>query len=335
MRQFVQSSIRSYWNGKRHGLFDTSKDSEYGQDNIFTAENLRSELAKGYSFVHVVTHGSQTQWLMQDKKFYDNSYAESQCNYGHTILTTFACLSNAFDYYSDPCLSESLIRNQNDKIVAFFGSSRESWGSTSLAYFKEFYKVLFSSDLLTKNFSKVVSMSKMNLTPYVTKHKFDSFRWQQFSFNPIGDPEMPVFISKPSSFQNVNIAVDESGIMLRTGIENCRIAITDQLYLSGAKLISVSDNTDSIHLNGIPSLFNVCVTKQNYISYCKRIYYSHDRKINNKLLVNSDIAQFGPNSSEENGVELGDNADVSISAAEIIFHSNFKASQESILNIKF
>ncbi|MDE5646108.1 MAG: hypothetical protein K2I45_10785, partial [Muribaculaceae bacterium] len=166
--------IQPYWNGKRFKFYDTATDFADGENYNLTNLNLANQLSDGYDFVDIITHGGQTVWSMEAGSSYSSSHGKKQTNIGSTIVTTMSCNTNAFDTSvypgkSDPCLSESLIRNPLSGVIAYLGCSRYGWGYSgndqtggssqlgpSLQYESKFYKHLFNRDYENLNFGMLV-----------------------------------------------------------------------------------------------------------------------------------------------------------------------------------
>jgi len=295
--------IKPYWSGERHLLFDTNTSFAGGRDYQMNAKHLSERLSSGYSFVSILTHGYSTSWSLHEPIFYNpqmhemikgesssynNSTAMAQSNPVSTIVTTIACHTNAFDTYrhsswsgynTDPCLSECLIRNPNSGVVAYFGSSRESWGNgfdrhalgNSLQYEALFYQYLFSDELTDKNFGRIAAaakrakVSEAMINPYDSvKHKYtdvNTYRWLQYSLNPIGDPEMPIFTETPKKFDSLTVTVRNDTVEVSTGVAGSKVCIKglSRLYYR------VGYSSGTVKFKGVPEQFSVCVTKQNYI----------------------------------------------------------------------
>jgi hypothetical protein len=268
--------IEPYWNGHRDRFYDTFTDYDGGADYNFTAKNLKEKMSLGYSFMDVITHGNQTSWSMEGTGAYYSSYGKSQTNSSMTIITTMACSTNAFDSStggtSDPCLSESLIRNGESGVIAYLGCSRYGWGyygarlGVSLQYESQFYKNLFSQSFEEKNFGLIVAISKYAMVSF--SNSYNASRWVQFGLNPIGDPEMPIFTTTPLSFDDLIVKNESDGISISTKVSGCRICAMSSKD-NGNSYYKVFDNVDSIFLSEIPEECSICITKQNYIP---RIY---------------------------------------------------------------
>jgi len=295
--------ISPYWNGVRYKFYDTYTDFPEGADYNLISENLKQQLSKGYSFMDMATHGSQTFWSLESGDSYRSSHGNLQTNASATIITTMACLTNAFDSSTsggrqDPCLSESLIRNPSSGVVAYLGCSRYGWGYSggtrslgpSLQYESHFYKNLFSSALKEKNYGIVVAASKAAMV--AQSSKYGAERWVQFGLNPIGDPEMPVFVSAPNMFNNVKINFTGNSTTINTGIPDCRICIMSAND-HGNSYYRVYENSQSLVLTDLPVNCSICITKQGYVPKQYSLCIIQNETLTGTNIYSNDIVMFG------------------------------------------
>lgn len=250
----------------------------------FIGRLFKTELQKGYQFAEVISHGQPKGWTFDDNVLWFNAQSASEFeNSGHTLLTTIACETNAFDqnekYRADPCLSEGFFRNPKSGIIGYLGSSREGWHintlDLSMAYEVDFYKRLLYNDgsirPLEKNFGLLVNLMKhslMSLTeidPYSTdpnRNKFvEEYRWLHLSINALGDPETPIYNTVPR--ENLSASISQSplgNLQVNTGIDDARVCVSSS---DGGDFYEIQTGKDLIFKTGAGE-FDVWVTKQNY-----------------------------------------------------------------------
>lgn len=271
-----QKYIQNNWNNAERKMFyDTGTSFEGGADYHFRVYHIQEQFARGYSFFHVETHGDFDWWKMEWRSdsipklqlyLVDDALAIS--NPRNTIVTTCACKSNGFSTLPT-CLSEAFMRNHNSGIIAYYGCSESGWyvrdsitEGPSNKYIGMFYK-----KLLTQNqhqLGRAVYDSKMG---YISCcHGDGSMRWLMFGMNILCDPEMPVYLSKPQVFDNVDISVSGNSLSVTTGLQNCKICVSSKDD-SGESFFEVADSVNC-HQFIIPlGTYNVCITKQGYIPY--------------------------------------------------------------------
>lgn len=227
--------INGKWNSDRVRLYDTYTDFPDGADYDFTRDHLQLELAKGYTFAHIETHGWYDFMQMEAGSNYNFNFSSNLQNSGYTNILTTACNTNAFDM--DNCLSKGFICNANSGILSYYGSSREGYNPTSSELHGTFFDKLLADPFHC--FGKAAILAKQGSRPGSTE------RWLEMAINPIGDPEMPIYLTRPQKLPPFTY--------------------------------SYTDTTLTINDDG--NVWNVCVTSadDNGASYCvrKNTYVNH------------------------------------------------------------
>lgn len=276
------NDIAPYYSGTRDILYDTNSSFAGGASYNLTRSNLQEQLANGYSFIDMNTHGNQTGWSMESGVNYTASDASALSSTSPSIITTMACHTNAFDsipdnnvdMLQDPCLSEAFIRNPNSGVLSYYGCSRESWGYTSShnlgsseQFDSKFYNTLLSPNVnVPTSFATVATISKLRLA--ASLYTYGSMRWMYFGLNPVGDSEMPIYLNTPILFTDPTINRLESSISVNTGIPGCRICVMS-IDDMGQTYYKVVNNTQHAVFDNVGSSVNisVCITKENYVPY--------------------------------------------------------------------
>ena len=246
-----------------------------------------SEIDRGYNIIFERSHGNEDKWMLVDTESavgnYTVQHGAGQANTKGTVIVTSACITNAFArigemFNTDPCLSESLLRNSNGGALAYFGSS--SFGfvhpTSNNLYYSDLINAHFFSNLYVPKtdeseycFGAVATSAK---TDFIEEVATDAiYRWLMFSINSMGDPEMQVYTDTPKKFSRLvsqfpatyikpEILVGTNSIMVSSTAPGCRIVISDennQRY--------VFNNTSIAQLANIPSgTYSVSITKHNY-----------------------------------------------------------------------
>lgn len=292
--------INPQWNGTRFSFYDTYTDNPAGASYDVTAENVAKELSNGYAFMQMNTHGGQTSWTTERGPYYRSSDGLLQDNIGQTVITTIACHTNAFDAPesdtgTNPCLSESLIRNPDSGVVGYLGCSREGWGKfklndlgASMKYEATFYKNLFASE--DTHFGEVTSKAKVDNIAVSQVDK--AYRWVQLGLNPIGDPEMPLFIDTPKEFGSIDISKTGNAVMIDTGVSDCRICVMSSSD-SGKKYYKVYDNIRTISLSDLPTRCSICVCKPGYIPKCISLCILQNQTLTTSQTYDYDVVLVG------------------------------------------
>lgn len=262
------------WGGARTRFYDTYTDMSNDGSYEFSNSNLQNELSKGYTFVDVKTHGGMDSWQMERHyvaDLYNSNYADSLQNSGYTIITTTACLTNAFDG-SHVSLSQSFMKNPQSGVLAYWGTSRENWYREKYIYelssCDEFDGLTYRK-LLEDKYHRM-GMATLNvkaeMMSQVSTHYYTPIRKIWMGLNLIGDPEMPVYLSKPQYFSNVDIQFVNDSIYVNAGTDNFDICFINQDDSTEYYIARDIPNSAAVfkRLNGV---FDVCITKPGYVPY--------------------------------------------------------------------
>lgn len=293
--------IKPYWDGKRVRFYDTATDFPEGADYNLNKDNLKYQMSLGYSFMDMMTHGLQTRWFVENGWSYYIDEGMSQNNCGSTIITTTACSTNAFDTSDeggslDPCLSESLIRNPSSGIVAYLGCSRENWFNplscnlgADFKYESSFYEKLFSNNSGFKNYGRIVAMAKEKQIGDSSKNGTE--RWVQFGLNPIGDPEMPIYISAPKHFDRIESMYSSGPVTIDVNhyeYNMCAMSADDD----GASYYKVDYCGHEIPLTDLPVNSIISITSQGYIPDIYRVCLIQGETISDNKVYDCDIVKI-------------------------------------------
>ena len=269
--RLYEEYVSPYWNGTFTGLYDTGNTWE------INASSIKSFLEKGYGFVSVSSHGFDNRWSLGDSKFFTTSdvgniYTQKL----GTIITTTACHTNAFDKgsYGNYCLSQMFLAKYNSGVVAYLGCSREGWHyrdnykGASWDYDNAFYKYLFSNPQENKSFGRIVTLAKMSMLGECYNRfgniTHSTHKWIQLGLNPMGDPEMPIYVDVPKEFTGVKISKNSLCYMIIPGVDDCTICVTG--INNGKKVQKIYRNCSmcTISHGQFPANPVICITKQNY-----------------------------------------------------------------------
>ena len=347
--EFVyENGVLPYWNGSFFELFDTYSDHPNGANYDATEEHFQEEFEKGYIFIDEFSHGWANKWgFLENWSQYKIDKAESLVNNSYSTITTIACYTNAFDKNSNnfpgetdsymTCLSESFIRNPTSGIIAYFGSSREGWTSTSYYFDRKFYESLLSSS--NKQFGRASMMAKNAYTGLIPTTGYNTYRWLIMTLNPIGDPEMPIFTDTPQNFTNINVNYSSGNLSVSTGIPNCSICVSS-VSDNGENYYELSDSTNSANFSGVFEDCYLCITKQGYVPYIARVgntVYLQNEDIVRNLSIFSTSTHVGSNvnnSMTQGPVSIHNGKTTNISTGSIYIQNNFEIKLGAELDIQ-
>ena len=338
--KFYTDYIAPYWPGDKVSFYDTGTDFPGGASYDFNPQNIQKELSKGYTFVNVDTHGSPTTWSTEGPS-YSVSYADTLHNKNHTIIITTACLTNAFD--STPkCLSEAFVRNQESGIVSYFGCSRQGWYNdskynygTSSKVNAELYKIMFGGS--EKRFGEIVKQTKENIMPHCSNYT-TPYRWLLFGLNPIGDPEMPIFIDTPQKFTNVTVSFANGTLTVISGVSDCKICVASADDM-GDSYYAVRNGMSATFTN-LTDEYSICITKTGYVPYvakCGNTVYMQNESINGdyEVFSNQTIAGSNVTTNKPSGpVEINKGNTIIKSTNGVTINDSFEVKNGASIEIR-
>lgn len=299
--------IRNYWsNGVATRFYDTFTDFPEAEAYDVNDVNMQNQLTNKYYFVNMDSHGDFHCWSMENGGPYFKSKVQLLQNDNPMIITTSACNTNGFDaltnkYKREPCLSEAFIRNDNCNVIAYLGGSRYGLGITaaiaeelgaSMELNAYFYNELFSGT--ETNFAKLVAGAKIRLG-----YSKRSERWVQYSVNPIGDAEMPIYTATPQFFNDIVCTWDGTNIMVDTRTSDCTITISG-ISNDGEEYFCTFKNEQSALFSGFENgIYTLCVTKHNYKPFIAKVSigdeYVQNETINDDRLYVGNTLHIGAN----------------------------------------
>lgn len=128
-------------------------------------------------------------------------------------------------------------------------------------------KTLEEIEVEYENVGKLAALGKRLLSKKARNNAL--MRWLQFSINPIGDPEMPVYTEAGKTFSQAQTNIKNGELVVDTGVEDCVVCLTGEL--NGKPYQKVFRNIRNAVFTEIPENGVVCFTKQNYKPYIKEL----------------------------------------------------------------
>lgn len=236
--------------------------------------------------------------LTPKKQFYQTSDALSAYNPRNSMIVTSACHTNAFST-EQTSLSEGFMRNNNAGMIGYYGSSHFGWccPDSISSNPSDVLNGKLLKRLLQNNYhqlGRAVYESKSEYLYTCNTHN-SVYRWLLFSLNALCDPEMPVFLSEPQTFDNVSISYSNNTLNVSTGVQNCRICVMSRND-SGNSYYEVVDSTNSETFSIGSDTYNICITKAGYIPYNVVIgnpAYIQNESINSDIIIDADQTFIG------------------------------------------
>jgi hypothetical protein len=194
-----------------------------------------------------------------------------------SIVVSLSCESNKMDY--NDCISEYfVIRNPNQAGVGFTGNTRHGWG-----YMGNLYSLSCKLDL--EWWAGLFNRNKHELGQILvdSKHNFSTSnpdmnlkRHCEWTFNLLGEPEMPVWTDQPGSFSVTHPSTIPPGTSsFPVHVDDAAKAPVNQAYVCLWKegevyLTGYTNSLGDITFDPAPSSqgnIYVTVTKHNFLPY--------------------------------------------------------------------
>lgn len=322
-------------------FFDTNTSYEGGASYELNPSNLQTQLSEGFHHIHEMSHGAPYGWELENG-IYSNTNAQTLQNTNiPSIILTTACHTNAFDN-TDPCLSESFMKNPQSGVVAFLGSSRQGWGTTlgtfgaSLTYNANFYKALFKNK--NNRFGKIVFYIK----DYYNPSSYNVLRWLHFSLNAIGDPELPIYTESPKTIEGISWVHKNNKLYVTADTTACTITLSSKNDNGSTYYETVKNTCNYVFEDvGVLDDYQLCFTKDNYkpiwITNLKsKVYIQNQTFTNTSSITGSDII-VGSNVSsaiEEGPVIIKSGSTTFDATNSATIMNGFECKKGAILEIK-
>lgn len=302
--QMYQDYINISWIGSRDYLYDTGSSSIYS----YTFSNLVNSMESGYHFLHMFCHGERSSWEVVDANgTHDlsiNPYtAYLLNNTDPLIILTTACITSAFD--SINCLGYGFIRGQHGAIV-YVGSSREGFWqgryvTLSPKYNAVFFQKLFGGQpsVAPHRLGSVMAETKKTFIDLCNSNT-NGYRWLQYSINPFGDPEMPIYTGFSAMGMYPDFICNGSDITVSVGnFDNCTFVMEST---DGSRYEIAKNVYDSHTFQNVTSPVRFTITRDGHCAYESDVIYpiGNDALIGNTVLCDSSIYYI--NNLPENAV---------------------------------
>lgn len=186
------------------------------------------------------------------------------------------------------------------------------------------------------NFGEIVRQTKVT-NMYLCQSVNKTYRWIVFGLNPIGDPEMPIYIDVPQKLVNVSISFANGTLIVNTGLDGCTVSVVSANDM-GDSFFDVRNNVSSATFTNLTGEYSICITKKGYVPYlakCGNTVYIQNEFINrdyvvysNQTFAGSDVTTAVPNGP----VEINKGKTV-IKGTEVTINKNFKVKSGASLTI--
>ncbi len=246
---------------------------------VLTKQAVLDSLEQGYSYVYLVSHGSQTQDFAHPisigRKDIDG------LNNPPFFMTDVSCYVNWVDV---DCISRHFMLNPNGGSSAFRGSSRVGWDAQEEELNTHFYCNcgLFDKDS-TAEIGKLDAYAKQKIEQSIGSGKDakNNYRDAFLSYILLGDPELRLWRNIPETLmvevpEIVDIGEEEIQVVVRNQslepLSNTRVCISreDEVYAKG--FTNQNGEITFILCSEAPGVLKIVATHQDFLPYEKHIF---------------------------------------------------------------
>ncbi len=335
--EFLKESIDGYIPSQ----FTVTKVYDSHAGNHRTA--VINALNAGQNLVNHADHSSETfmgtGWVNHSLGIYNTDVNNLVNNNKMSVVVSLGCEPNAMDH--NDCIAEYfVIRNPYQAGVAFTGNTRHGWGyvgnpySLSCALDKEWWVGLFSRQKYNLGQTLVDSKHHFSTTQAIEKHC-------EWTFNLLGEPEMPIWTDEPDSFDvthpsTLPVGPSSFPVHVEDATTHASVNLAYVCLWKGAQvyLTGYTNSSGDITFNPSPSTqgtMYVTATKHNYLPYQQEVDVSGSLRGDANSDGTIDLADIvylvnylykgGPAPAS---TEAGDaNCDGTIDLADVIYLINY------------
>lgn len=185
-------SVKNY--AETDFLFDVY--TNITNEGEISADALFRQIDIGYNVIGLYTHGDVKGYLTNPatREMYLREHASAQTNSLYSTIMAISCDTNEFDSTTEPCLSETLLRNPNGGAIAYLGWSRIAYISPAKELYGDFITQLFCQRPVNTSLGYVSDKLRVNQLGLLKSSIYD--RWTLYGLNTMGDPEMNIYVGK-------------------------------------------------------------------------------------------------------------------------------------------
>lgn len=294
----AELNARYYYDNGIKNQFPAKTTFYFGKryTNCITTEKMQQKLQQEGQFIYMLTHGTTDAFALSDSitphndtihSSYQSEDALQMTKETPCILISPACTTNAFD--KSRCLGRHFLINPDNGVTVYIGMSHAGhfWGKEPLygGIFTDFYhltKTIFDKEyhgMLGEAFyaSKANSINNM-------------FFRNLYGLNFCGDPELQIYLSKPSKF-TTSLLKEGDDFVFDAGIDNCTFMVR---YSGIGKRQEYIKNTRYYKINSKDILnCEITLTHDNYIPstvvfnprYVQNKTFTKDTKVEADVIV--------------------------------------------------
>lgn len=279
---FYNQYVAPYWNGSKVRFYDTATDFPGGANYDFTRDHLQEQLANGFHFVHLHTHGDRVTLQMEDDYSYGKPQASSLVNNGYSVIITNSCEGNMFDNTLYSSLCEEFMWNRNSGVISYVGGTG-SVTNDMMEFSGTMLKELFTSG----EHHLGVGLLEAKMAKIAACDTFQIKRYHLLCTNMLGDPETPIYLSQPLLFTGAGYIMSANSLYVFTGTNGCKICV---MSIDDDSYYEVRNNVGSSTFTSPTGNFRICITKPGNIPHIIAVYNDINYLQNQSLFGNTYIS---------------------------------------------
>lgn len=279
--EYLKNNLDVYYIPSRFNV-TTVYDSDGGNHKsaAITALNAGQNLVNHADHCYINVIGTGDYW--HGWGIYSSDVSALINNDQMSVVVSLGCHPNRMD--ASDCIAEYfVIQNPNQAGVAFTGNTRDGWGyvgspiSLSGKLDQQWWVGLFSRNKYNLGQTLVDSKHHFSTSQSIEKHC-------EWTFNLLGEPEMPIWTDEPDSFKVAHPSSLPPGpSSFSVHVEDATTdASVNQAYVclwkeNDVYLTGYTNSSGDVTFDPFPSTLgtmHVTVTKQNYLPYQQEVEVS-------------------------------------------------------------
>lgn len=210
-------------------LFGNKFFDNKNEPTCLDVEEFQAKIQEGFHIIHLIAHGDRDKFCLSAKtgdkpegrEYYTITHAMQMKSDVPCLFVALSCWTNDFGYSKN--MSRYLLKNPNNGVFAYIGTTRSSWVSGSNHVYSDgiirFHYSLFHELYGGENIGKLglsYTMSKVDNIDDVN---------HAYMFNMCGDPETQLYLSVPKQFAHISISFSEGKFLVDAGVDSCTFAV--------------------------------------------------------------------------------------------------------------
>ena len=186
--------------------------------------------------LHIHGHGLKDRWVLEKRSYVMADTVDALKNESaYPVITTVSCFTGQFDSFSDPCITESMLRKQNGGAIAIIAPSREGipvfHDPSDMKLMMTEGKMDGTTETLTLfwkhsikdglTLGQAFRQAKQDMSTHA--RKTDGYHFVQCELNLLGDPTLDI---RAKTVSDIDATAKLQGNKLQvTGVKDCSVCV--------------------------------------------------------------------------------------------------------------